>query len=142
MGTGIRVFLVHEHDSIERFSVARFERLRDEDSEGRLPQYAGKKIRYVIVFLETKDRKPVDILHIDHSYLLFDSEGRLDPKEKEIVSGFTIDLIAPLEEKENKKIIDARNRFVQKRYADRYRWESTPEIAKSVVEAIFGKRSK
>ena len=138
MGTGTRIFLVHDDDSIERLSIVRFERLTNEDPNERLPQYAGKKIRYALVILETKDRKPVDILYIEHSFLFFDADGRLDPKEKEIDAKFAADMIPPFKEEESKKIIDAKHRFVQKRYADHYRWEPTQEIATSIIKAILG----
>ena len=44
MGTGIRVFLVDEHDSLQRLSLARLERLLHFDRGESLPQYSGKRI--------------------------------------------------------------------------------------------------
>ena len=44
---------------------------------------ASNRIRYVLVVLELKSRKPVKILKIQHSYLSFDPEGRLREDERE-----------------------------------------------------------
>ena len=82
MGTGFRIFIVNDDDSLRRLSLAKFERLRRRDPEERLPEYAGKRVRYALVVMEVENRKPVGINLIQYGYLPFDSEGRFDHGEK------------------------------------------------------------
>jgi len=139
MGTGLRVFLVKDDDSIERFPLARYERLLQRHPDEYLAEFAGKRVRYALVALDLENRKPSTILQIQYSFLSFDSEGQLDTaaKEKEIMSG--LDMLAPLNGSEDKpEIIDARHRFAKKRYHNEYSWKPSPEIETSIVRAIFG----
>jgi len=76
MGIGLRIFLVNDDDSLERLAVARYERLLRRDPKERLPQYAGKRVRYALVAYEVENRIPVEILKIEYNYLSLDSEGR------------------------------------------------------------------
>ena len=46
MGIGIRVFLVDDDDSIKRLPLTRYERLARRDPKERLPQHAGKRVRF------------------------------------------------------------------------------------------------
>ncbi len=140
MGIGLRVFLVNEDDSIQRLSLARYERLRRGDPGERLPQYAGRRVRYAMVILEVADRKPLEILRIHYSFLDFDSEGRIDPAEQEREARLAMEMLPPLaKEQERPQVIDARYRFAKKRFDDEYRWASIPEMEAAIVEAIFGK---
>lgn len=83
MGITVWIFIVNDDDSIQRFPLARFERLIQRDPNERLPQYAGKRVRYVEVALELEQRKPVGILRLLYLILPFDSEGRIDAMEQE-----------------------------------------------------------
>jgi hypothetical protein len=83
MGLGSRIFLVNDDGSLQRLSLARYERLLHRDPKERLPQYAGKRIRYVLVVLEIENRRPTEVILVQYSYLSFDSEGRIDAAERE-----------------------------------------------------------
>ena len=65
MGISIRVFIIEEDDTVHKLSHAAFERLIRQDPKECLPQYAGQKVRYALIAVEMKNRKPVDILHTD-----------------------------------------------------------------------------
>jgi len=79
MGIGLRIFLVNDDDSLERLAVARYDRLLRRNLEERLPQYAGKRVRYALVAYEVENRKPVEILRIEYNYL---SLGSMRPNRK------------------------------------------------------------
>ncbi len=79
MGFGFRVFLIDEEDKIIRIPTSRFDRLRNRDLKEALIQHKDSRIRYAMVILQLENRKPISIVQIDYSYLLFDSEGRIDP---------------------------------------------------------------
>ncbi len=140
MGIGLRVFLVNDDDSIQRLSLARYERLRRGDPGERLPQYAGRRVRYAMVILEVADRKPLEILRIQYSFLDFDPEGRIDPVDREKEARLAMEMLPPLaKEQKRPHVVDARYRFAKKRFDDEYKWTSTPEIEAAIVEAIFSK---
>ncbi len=62
MGLGSRIFIVNDDQSIEKLSLARFERLFRQDPDERLSKYAGKRVKYAHVILELKNRKPVEVV--------------------------------------------------------------------------------
>jgi hypothetical protein len=140
MGTSLRIFLVNDDDSVQSLPFACYERLMRHDPKESLPQYAGKRVRYAMVVVDLINRIPTEILRTEHSFLSFDSEGRLDPgdKEKQLILG--LDTVPPLLASEDEpEIIDARHRFAKKRYDNEYSWTPTQEIVKAIVSAIFGR---
>ena len=140
MGIGLRISLITEDDTIRRFSVAQFERLRRGDPQERLPEYANKQIRYALVVLETENRKPVAIYMIQYAYLFFDAEGRLERTNLEQAARLALDMVPPLpSEISNGQIIDARHQFAKKRYHDQYKWTPTPELEAAIVRAVLRK---
>ena len=138
MGTGLRVFLVNDDDSLKRFPLARFERLFQDHPEESLPEYAGKRLRYALVIVDLIDREPAEILGIQYPILTFDSEGKIEAAELEKEMRLGVDMvpigtIAPL----SRKVVDAEHHFLQKRYENRYLWRPTPEIEETIVKAVF-----
>ena len=138
MGTTIWIFFVNDDNSIQRFPLARFERLIDRDPKERLPQYAGKRVRYVEVALELEQRKPVGILRILYLVLPFDSEGRVDVAEQEKERRLGIEMMPPILDRGSKQVVEAQHLFAKKRFDYEYRWEPTQEIEFTIMEAIFG----
>ena len=139
MGLGFRIFFVNDDDSLQRTSLAKYERLYREDSNERLPQYAGKRVRCAVVVLLLEDRKPQSIARIDCNRILFDTEGRVDLKEWEShaqLIGHFLDI--PIAEQDQDNVIDAQSVFARKRYKREAKWPLTPEIEGAIEEAIFG----
>ena len=140
MGMSLRIFLVNDDDSIQRLPLARYERLIHRDPKERLPQYAGRRVRYVEVALELEHRKPVRILRILYLILSLDPEGRIDAAELEKGRRLGFDMVPPvLTDRGANQVIEARHFFAKKRFDKEYRWNPTPEIEPSILEAIFGK---
>jgi len=75
MGIGIRLFFFDDN-SVNRFSVAKFQRLWNGNVNEKIPQYAGKMIKYAMVIVETENRQPIKIIHWECSYIRIDSKGR------------------------------------------------------------------
>ena len=140
MGLGLRIFIVNDDASLERLSVARYERLLRGDPRESLPQYAGKRIRYALVVLEVEQRKPVAINRIQYNFVFFDSEGRIDASEREKAARLALEMLPPLPPMEPKpeQVIVARHKFAKRRYDNHYKWTPTPEIEAAIVKAIFG----
>ena len=140
MGIGFRIFFITDDGALERISFSRYDRLHHNDPEESFPQYAGKRIRYALAVLDLVRRKPVGILHIQCAFLQFDSEGRLDIKEREREARMAVELFPPLHGRDHPaQLIDARHRFARKRYANEYLWQPSAEIEAALAEAIFGK---
>ena len=142
MRIGLRILLVNDDDSIQRLSPARYERLLRRDPGERLPQYAGGRVRYAMAILEMENRKPVEMIKIQYSFLHFDSEGLIDATEQEREARLALEVLPPLaKDRQSPPVVEARHRFAKKRYDDEYKWRPSPEIEAAIVEAIFGKRS-
>ena len=140
MSIGIRVLLVDDDDSIKRLPLTRYERLFRRDPNEQLLQYAGKRVRFAEVAVELEERKPVRIIRAVYGILPFDSEGRIDAAEYEKEMRLSAEMMPPiLADRLSPKIVDAKHKFAKKRFNDQFRWEPTPQIDKSIVEAIFVK---
>jgi len=139
MGIAIWIFFVNDDDSIQRFPLARFERLIDRNPNERLPEYANKRIRYVEVALELEQRKPVGILRILYLILPFDSEGRVDAAEQEKERRLGVEMMSPiLMDRNSKQVVEARHRFAKRRFDNEYRWKPTQKMEADIMAAIFG----
>ena len=137
MGTAIWIFIVNDDGVIQRFPLAKYERLTQPDPNERLPQYANKSIRFVEAAVELKQRKPVDVLRMLYIMLFFDAEGRVDATEKENEWQLHAEMAPFFPEQESKQVVDARHRFAKRRFHHRYRWEPTQEIEFAIVKAVF-----
>ncbi len=72
MGTGCRVFFVDDNDSLQRISMSRLDLLLHVDRWESLQQYAGKRVRCAMVFLEVDGRQVLSIRNIDYFLIHFD----------------------------------------------------------------------
>lgn len=138
-GVSVRVFLIHDDDSIHRIPVSRFLRLYEGDRKECLPAYAGKRIRYALTAVDLADRKPVSFLHTEYGFLKFDSEGFgdvQDRQEKDSTSAEMTDL-GP-EYFFSPKIVHAQNRFAQKKYFDKYRWTPNEDLESKIMLTAWG----
>jgi hypothetical protein len=77
MGLGMRIFIVKGNGSLERLPFWRYNRLLQRDHSERLFQSAGRRVRCAVIVVESKNRKPVETLKCQYSYLSFDSDGML-----------------------------------------------------------------
>jgi len=140
MGISLRIFLVNDDDSIQRLALARYDRLLERDPKERLPQFAGKRIRYALVVVDLVNREPVEILRIQYSYLSFDPAGRIDPAYVEEEARLAFDVLPPLPiEQRPSAVIEARHMFAKKLYESQYKWTPAQEIETAIMIAIFGK---
>jgi len=64
MGVSVRVFLVDDNDSLQRIPMSRLERLLHFDRVESLPQYAGKRVRCAMVFVDVAGRQVLAIILI------------------------------------------------------------------------------
>jgi hypothetical protein len=142
MGLAVRVFLVEDDGYLRRLPLARYERLLRGEAEGFLPQYAGKRVRYALVVVDLVDRKPIEIRHVEYSWLSFDAEGRFNRSEQEKEVRLAMEVLPPVSGEESlQQIIDARHRFARKSYDDRYKWKPSPDIQAAIIAATLGQNT-
>jgi len=140
MGTGFRIFLVDDDDSLHHLPMARYQRLRRREPGESLPQYAGKRVRCAMVVLEVAGRKPISMNRIDYYMLTFDDQGRVDTAELEKEARLAVEVLPPyIDEEQSGRVIDARTHFAKKRYEHEFKWTPTPEIQAAIVSEIFNK---
>jgi hypothetical protein len=138
MGISCRILLIDDNDSLERIPLSRLERLLHFDRVESLPLYAGKRVRFAMVFVEVARRQVLAIRHIDYFFLQFDDKGRISKKEWEKGMRLGIELLPPLiNDQHPKQIVDARHRFAKRRYEHEFKWKPTRKIEEAIVAAIF-----
>jgi hypothetical protein len=140
MGTGFRIFLINDDDSLRRIPMARYERLLEFEPQERFPEYAGKRVRCVFVALDVLGRTPLTIRHIDHFMLSFDEDGRIDAKAWDRETRLAGEMVGPIMgESPSAKVIDGRGHFARRRYFHEFKWALTPQVEANIITAIFGK---
>ena len=138
MGIGCRVFFVDDNDSLQRIPMARLDRLLHFDRRESLQQYAGKRVRCAMVFLEVAGRQVLSISDADYFLLPFDDKGRIDKKEWEKAMRLGMDLLPPLsDEQYPKQVIDAQHRFAKRRYEHEFKWKPSRKVEEAIVVAIL-----
>ena len=138
MGIGFRVFLVDDNDSLQRISMVRLNRLLHFDRRESLQQYAGKRVRCAMVFLEVAGRQVLAIRNIDYFLLSFDDKGRIDKKEWEKGLRLGMELLPSLrDEQYPQQVIDAQHRFSKRRYQHEFKWKPRRKVDEAIVVAIF-----
>ena len=129
MGFGFRIYFIDEDDKITRIPLTRFERIRDRDPKESLAEYKNSRIRYAEVILELENKKPVSIARIVYCYLQFDSEGKVDKEYLNTEVRVAISMMPTITlpgEPEN--VINANDRFAQKRFKDEFTWTPSFEM--------------
>ena len=139
MGLSSRLFLIDHDDSLQRLSVEKLSRLIRFDKGVTLPQYAGKRIRCAMAVLEVAGRQVQTIRHIDYFMLPFDDKGRVDKKEWTRGVRLALEMLpSGLGGTHPKQVIDARDRFMKKRYDHEFKWKPSRKIEEEIVTAILG----
>jgi hypothetical protein len=138
MGIACRVFFVDDNDSLQRIPVARLDRLLHFDRRESLRQYAGKRVRCAMVFLEVAGRQVLSIRNADYFLLPFDDKGRIDKKEWEKAMRLGMDLLPPIsDEQYPKQVIDAQHRFAKRRYEHEFKWKPSRKVEDAIMAAVF-----
>ena len=133
----MRIFIVKDDGSLERLPFGRYNRLLQRHPSERLFQYAGKRLRCAVIVVESINRKPVEILKCQYSYLSFDSDGMLK-KSGEGELKLAMDMLEPVIMERAKQVVDARHKFARRLYAREYQRKPSPKIEASIHKAIFG----
>jgi hypothetical protein len=138
MGIGCRVFLVDDNDSLQRISMARLNRLLYFDRRESLQQYAGKRVRCAMAFVEVAWRRVLSIRNVDYFLLQFNDKGRIDKKEWEKGLHLGMELLPSLhDEQYPQQVINAQHRFAKRRYEHEFKWKPSRKVEEGIVAAIL-----
>ena len=138
MGMSVRVFLVDDNDSLQRISMARLDRLLHFDRRESLPQYAGKRVRCAMAFLEVAGRRVLSIRNIDYFWLSFDDKGGINKKEWEKGMRLGMELLPSILDGEYpKQVINAQHRFAKRRYEHEFKWKPSRKVEEAIVTAAL-----
>ena len=125
-------------DSIQRISMTRLDRLLHFDRKESFQQYAGKRVRCAMAFLEVAGRQVQAIMNIQYFFLQFNDKGRLNKKEWEKGMRLGMELLPSiLNEEHPKKVINAQHRFAKRRYEHEFKWKPSRKVEGAIVAAIF-----
>jgi hypothetical protein len=80
VGVNLKVFFV-DAGQVTPVPLSDFERLRSGDPAVSFPQHSGKRVRCALAVVESQDRRPVAVAHVDYVFLPFGPDGRLKMRE-------------------------------------------------------------
>jgi hypothetical protein len=138
MGFGLRIFFIDNDDKIKKIPQSRFERIYARDPKEIFPEYKDSRIRYAEVVIELENRKPFSIARIVYGYLQFDSEGKVDKEFLNTEGQVAISMMPSIHlpgEPEN--VINASDRFAQKRFKDEFTWTPSFELEQEIIKKSF-----
>lgn len=141
MGLVFRTYIC-EDEKIKKIPAAKFQRLWNCDPEEKIPEYAGKQVKFASIVVELENRKPVNVAHSDYLLIKIDDQGRFDRKEMEqmrIDAMKGIDLLGelPPDEDTPSNVIDKTNYFQHKKYLNKYHWNPNPKVTGDIYDLIF-----
>ena len=129
MGWSTRAYLVNKAGEIQRFPYARFERLWNGDPTEQLPDHAGTFLRVAIAYVETVNRKPLCIRHVDYLRIKLDKKGRIAKdwtRSAMRLAAESVDLSWLHKESSGpKNVVPAGHLFSRRRYKHEFSWEPT-----------------
>ena len=135
MGLGLRVF-VFDENGIRKISYARFQRLLDGHEKERLPEYAGKKIKYALTLIQTENRKPIEVLNIDLGYIYIEDDGKLNQNEFRQKMADAMKSVSFPGKKLPLNVIDASATFAAKRYRNKHTWAPSQEELNKIYQYL------
>ena len=68
-------------DRIIRVPLPRLDRLFPGDPNETMPEWAYRRMKCALVYVEIVKRKPVAVIKVDHTILAFGPDGQLDQAE-------------------------------------------------------------
>ena len=138
MSPCIKILIINNDNTVDVLPVEQYEKLLRRDPDFAIFGYAGRKVRYASVVVESADRKTPKILNAHYSYLTFDSEGRLDIDERSLKANLALGMLPPVYRAPDDQMIDARQKFAKKRYDDKYKWNPSNKILTEIKRVLTG----
>jgi hypothetical protein len=128
MAVGARFFVITSDDTFERWSQARFNRVWDRDEA--VPAFAGRRLRYALVFVDTDAGRAVGVQAVQWGVLTMDASGK-----HELASALSAaaGVMGASSSSYPTPIVDARRKF----YERRARWKPTAKVRAAILDAAL-----
>ena len=139
-----------EDDTVHKFSYSKLDRFLTSYSQESLPEMANSRIRYAIIRVETRHRRPVGVIGAEFGFLRLNrAAGRVDEDERARQLRDSTKLYDTYIDQETHKarvgvsaapssLVHAAHRFVKRGYDRRYRWKPSDKVLAGLGAAIFG----
>jgi len=130
MGYGLRYFVFDDEGNVTRVPITRFRRvIRGEEA---FPEAAGQPLRYVELFLELENRRPVAIAQANFRRLQIEEDGFHDYRKY-----YMLPMPTPsyLVEKRKDNVVDFHELWVKKQWENRT-WTPTAKERAAMKKKI------
>jgi len=137
------VFRVDEEGGFSEVDAAAYERFLSEEDSKALPEFGGRMIQFAVVHLHFRKAKPEKVRAIEFRCCRLTPDGSLDPKFREKRKELTAELasVRPLPGAEQENVIDAAQRFKERRFQNEFTWAPTVSMVQK-LSALIESRSE
>lgn len=130
------MYFLGEDQELIRVPFGPFEKALLGKSGKVYPEFAGKRMKGILVFLDTKDKRPHRVRHVDYMLIGFDDTGRIDSKEREEAIRVAINMIAW--DPDPKDILESlRPDLTSLKYKDKFRWQPSQAELQTINAALI-----
>jgi len=138
-----RVYFFDKNQKIRRIPIKTYEALKE--GKESIPEYANQEIRVVELLLEMKDRKPIQILRSWGVKWNFNKDGSIKGSYSKRISVEAQRYI--FFDSEDVKftegnVIDAKQKFSNMHYDNRYKWEPSSIDIDRISKLIWKPKKK
>lgn len=135
---GVRFFLVDDDDCVRRMPVRLFDRLNNRDSTAAVPELAGKRVRYALAVVDTRQKIVTSVRALECGFLQFNRAGRLDEEARREEERLAMEMLSDsLPTKKQTSLRNAAHLFAQRAFKHRYKWEPSEAIVRQIGEMLF-----
>ena len=142
MSFGVRAFLLGNDGHFTRLPYTRFQRLWDGEAPETLPDHAGRDARFVLAYLETEQRRPVEIRHLDYLRVKFGADGRIDTAERDrrlrrVAEMAGAAIFKAMQSDKDQGVIRAADVFLQRQHRHESLWQPTRAQLQEITRLVF-----
>ena len=142
MGISARFYIWDGNKGFKRYSMKGFHESYDGLPNKDLIEYAGKSLKFVLVYLEMENRKPVEIIRIDSVIYSVDKDGKFNQDEVTETRRLAVEcLVTPKIYKSfddtNSNVIWSSGFFATRRHKALYSWELNENQLNQLSSDIF-----
>ena len=136
-----RYYLIADDGSIHRLAQATFYKLLEQKIPTPFPEFNGKRVKLATVNVRLDGRRAIAVIRASYTFMTFDAEGIFDSTEWDEAADATIAAWSIPEVGETSPVIDARARFVDRRYEIEQTWQPSDELRNQLFATAVAKRA-
>lgn len=146
MGIGVRFYIWNDNKGFRRYPRTSFVKSYHGIPNKDFIEYAGTRIKYVMVYLEMESRRPIEIRHIDCGIFTVDDDGKFNQDEVIETKRLAMEsLVTPAMAKfihdTDSNVVWSTGLFAIKKSKELYSWELTGNQLNQLIEDIFNKET-